>query len=79
MEALMLTPAEREQRRVERDAREKKMVQHLRARVLGNLTFDEIKEAALKLPDVKRAELLAVLIAAQVDALAADNLGQGDS
>jgi hypothetical protein len=73
----MLTPTERERRRAERDAREKKMVQHLRARVLGNLTFDEIKEAALKLPDAQRAELLAILIAAQVDAGAADNLGQG--
>jgi hypothetical protein len=75
----MLTPAEREQRRVERDAREKKMVQHLRARVLGNLTFNEIKAAVLKLPDAQRAELLAILIAAQVDARAADDLGQGVS
>jgi hypothetical protein len=30
-----LTPTERERRRAERDAREKKMVQHLRAKVLG--------------------------------------------
>ena len=45
----------------------------------GNLTFDEIKAAALRLPDDQRAELLAILIAAQVDARAADNLGQGDS
>jgi hypothetical protein len=75
---LSLTQTEREQRRAERKAREKKMVQHLRARVLG-ATFDEIKEAALKLPDAQRAELLAIVIAAQIDARPADNLGQGDS
>jgi hypothetical protein len=72
-----LTPTERERRRAERDARDKKMVQHLRAKVLGSLTFDEIKEASLRLPDVQRAELLAILIAAQVDVRAADDLGQG--
>jgi hypothetical protein len=67
---------ERELRRAERDAREKKMVQYLRAKVLRNLTFDEIKEAALRLPAAQRAELLAILIAAQVDARAPDDLGQ---
>jgi hypothetical protein len=71
-----LTLTEREQRRAERDAREKKMVQHLRAKVLGSLTFDEIKEAVLRLPGDQRTELLAILVAAQVDARAADDLGQ---
>jgi hypothetical protein len=72
----MLTPAEREQRRVERNAREKKMVQHLRARVLGSVTFDEIKAAVLKLPDAQRAELVALLTEAR---RVRQLLGQGDS
>jgi hypothetical protein len=58
---LPLTQAERKQRKAERVAREKKMVQHLRARVLASITFDEIKGAALKLPDTQRAELVALL------------------
>jgi hypothetical protein len=68
---------ERERRRAERDERDKKMVQYLRAKVLGSLTFDDIKQAALRLPAAQRAELLAILVAAQVDARAADDLGQG--
>jgi hypothetical protein len=35
-------------------------VQQQRAKILGSATFDEIREAALKLPDDQRAELLAI-------------------
>jgi hypothetical protein len=63
MEALMpqMTVTERDRRRAERDAGEKKMVQHLRAKVLASITFDEIKGAVLKLPDTQRADLVALL------------------
>jgi hypothetical protein len=60
-----MTPAEREQRRAERDARDKAAIRLLRAKVLGSITFNEIKAAVLRLPDAQRAELVALLTEAR--------------